>query len=119
MPISSFIPAIGQGALGIECRQNDKVTLNLIAPLNDTNTAICIEAERNVNRILDGNCFSPLGIHAITNGGMIHINAFVGSEDGSKILRASDSQPIINAKVLSQKIAADLLNQGAEKLLHA
>ncbi len=115
---SLFIPAIGQGAIGIECREDNEEACNLLAPLNDTETAICIEAERAVNRILGGDCFTPIGAHATIEKNTLTLNAMVGALDGSRVINASKSGKLAEATTLGSDVAETLLIDGAKELLN-
>lgn len=75
---TEFIPAIGQGALGIECRADDLAIQTLVHPLHDAPTAQCVEAERAVNRTLNGDCHTPLGAHATLIDDQIYLRAALG-----------------------------------------
>jgi hydroxymethylbilane synthase len=77
------LPAVGQGALGLECRAEDATTRARLAPLHDLETAICVAAERGVLVALGGDCKTPLGAYAERSGDSIHLRAFVAGPDGS------------------------------------
>lgn len=121
--IASFIetevslPAVGQGAVGIECRTDDEYVQKLLAPLADAETAACVLAERAMNNRLQGGCQVPIGGYAVLNGGELHLRALVGALDGSKIIRAEGKSAVENAEVLGVQIAERLLAQGADKIL--
>lgn len=114
---TTFTPAIGQGALGIECHSDRAELIKLLEPLNYTQTAACITAERAVNRVLHGDCHTPIGAHATCNKGTINLNAVVGSLDGKTIIRASDTGSINDPETLGESIAQQLISQGAKALL--
>jgi len=118
LPQDIFIPAIGQGALGIECRAQDTDVLNLIAKLHHESTAICVDAERIVNRQLGGSCFTPIGAHATIDNGILNLQAFVGSLDGQRLLRSHQQGPVSDAKNIGLAIANDLIQQGALTLIN-
>jgi hydroxymethylbilane synthase len=117
LPLHDFIPAIGQGAMGIECRRCDKDMVNLLATINHPPSQICVIAERAVNQVLGGDCHTPVGAHAIIENKKLYLNAFVGSLDGSKTLTSSQNDDIQQAQQLGEKVGQDLLNQGAKELL--
>jgi hydroxymethylbilane synthase len=77
------LPAVGQGALGIECRAKDEATIARLAPLHDPETAVCVAAERGVLVALGGDCRTPLGVYAERSGAAIRLRAFVAGVDGS------------------------------------
>ncbi|WP_446470028.1 hydroxymethylbilane synthase [Xenorhabdus stockiae] len=89
MPLAPelLLPAVGQGAVGIECRLDDMQTRELLAPLNHKNTEICVLAERAMNTRLEGGCQVPIGSYAIWQGDNIWLRALVGAPDGSNIIR--------------------------------
>ncbi len=111
------LPAVGQGAVGIECRQDDPRTLELIEPLNDTETMITVSVERAVNALLGGGCHVPIGVHAKLNGNEMIINALVGKVDGTTLLRSRKSGSIDKSESLAGQVADDLIAQGAEEIL--
>jgi hydroxymethylbilane synthase len=89
------LPAVGQGALGIECRAKDAPTRTRLAPLHDVETAICVAAERGVLVAVGGDCRTPLGVYAERSGDTIHLRAFAARVDGSapKHLERRDPWP--------------------------
>ncbi|MGQ0656550.1 MAG: hydroxymethylbilane synthase [Chromatiales bacterium] len=112
-----MLPAIGQGAIGIECRADDRAVIDLIAPLYHDDTARCVLAERAVNRRLYGGCQLPIAGHASLQGGELHLRALVGQVDGSMILRGSMSGPAADGERLGLELAEDLLARGAAGVL--
>ena len=111
------LPAIGQGAIGIECRSDDDWVNRLIAPLHHEETAICVQAERAMNNRLMGGCQVPIAGHAILNHDRLHMRGLVGEPDGSRIIRAEISGPASEAASLGTDLAEDLLGQGADQVL--
>lgn len=111
------LPAIGQGAIGIECRVDDVRVNGLIASLHDTETAYCVEAERAMNQRLMGGCQVPIAGHAILNHDRLYMRGLVGEPDGSRIMRAEISGPASEAARLGTALAEDLLGQGADQIL--
>lgn len=112
-----MLPAGGQGAVGIECRINDETTRALLAPLNHTETAIRVKAERAVNNHLQGGCQVPIGAFSQINGDQIIIDALVGALDGSEILQRQISGSVDDAEKLGVEIAEQLLAAGADRIL--
>ncbi|QLH42013.1 MAG: hydroxymethylbilane synthase [Coxiellaceae bacterium] len=112
-----IIPAIGQGAVGIECREDDDVARELIARLDDAATRYCVTAERAVNARLGGNCKVPIAAYAQLADGEIHLQAMVGKPNGSQILKTYRSDIIANATTLGIQVAEALLAQGAADIL--
>ena len=112
------LPAIGQGAVGIECRSDDARVNALLAPLNHRPTQIRVLAERAMNNRLEGGCQVPIGGHATLDGETIHLRGLVGEPDGSKIIRGEVSGPASEAEALGIKLADDLLSRGAATILN-
>lgn len=81
------LPAAGQGALGIECREERGDLVQLLAPLNHVETAWCVQAERAVSRALSGSCVVPLGAYARREGDAVRLRGFVASPDGVRMVR--------------------------------
>jgi len=111
------LPANGQGAVGIECRINDEVTKALLAPLEHSETRIRVNAERAMNRHLEGGCQVPIGAYALVEGDQVHLRGLVGAIDGSEILRDEISGHVDDAEKLGIELAKKLLAQGADKIL--
>ncbi len=112
------LPAIGQGAVGIECRTDDSRVLNLIAPLNDNKTRIRVLAERAMNQRLQGGCQVPIAGYAEYERDIILLRGLVGQVDGKKIVRGEIAGPPENAEELGIVLAEDLLSRGADKILN-
>ena len=121
--ISSYIepeqslPAIGQGAVGIECRENDETILNLLAPLNHADTHTRLSAERAMNNRLNGGCQVPIAGYSILEGDEIYLRGLVGRPDGSEVVRDEIRGPASEAETLGVELAERLLKQGAERIL--
>lgn len=84
------LPAVGQGALGIEIREDDDATRELLQPLHDEDSARCVAAERGVMIALEGDCKTPLAAHAVRTGDILHLRAFFARPDGTSLRRAED-----------------------------
>lgn len=110
-----FVPAVGQGALGIECRDDDVETKELLARVHDEESAMCVEAERGVLRALGGDCKTPIAAHAVRSGRSLTLAAWVSELDGS-LYRFEQRQ--IDFPVSSEVAAAFGVSIG-EKLRHA
>ena len=117
LPAETSLPANGQGALGIECRPDDAELLALLAPLAHPATALCVRAERAMNRALQGGCQVPIGAYAELHGDDVWLRGLVGSPDGQQILRAERQGPAATAEQLGQSVAEQLLAMGADKIL--
>lgn len=113
------LPAVGQGALGLECRADDQEVLALIQPLLHIETDVCVRAERAFNTYLEGGCQVPIAGYATLQDGKIHIEGRVGSPDGQTLLRAEMTDEAHNAQQLGENLARNLLEQGAGDLLKA
>lgn len=117
LPVETMLPAIGQGAIGIQCRSSDARVLELIAPLNDAETQLCVLAERALNRGLGGGCQVPIAGYAQLNGAELILRALVGRPDGTEIIRGELAGPARAAEDLGRRLAADLLSRGADVIL--
>lgn len=111
------IPAVGQGALGIEIRADRDDMRSLLAPLNHAETAACVEAERAFSRALAGSCTVPLGAYATLQEAQLRMIGFVASVDGSDMLRAEVCGSALHADALGRKLAVQLIALGAERIL--
>ncbi|OBU27554.1 hydroxymethylbilane synthase [Photobacterium kishitanii] len=111
------LPAVGQGAVGIECRLNDQRVRDLLAPLNHQPTATRVLCERAMNNRLQGGCQVPIGSYSELQGDNIWLRALVGEPDGSIIVRAEISGPITAAEQLGETLADELLAKGAKEIL--
>lgn len=111
------LPAIGQGAIGIECRSDDERINALLAPLHHAPTAARVKAERAMNHRLEGGCQVPIGGHATLEDGELYLRGLVGTVDGSEIVRAEIRGPEADAEQLGTALAEELLAHGAGKIL--
>ncbi len=113
-----MLPACGQGALGIECRSNDKEIQTFLAPLNDPLSALCVHTERQVNALLGGNCHVPLAVFATLEAeNLLLLRAKVLTPDGKKVIKDSQKGPLSNAQSLADACAKALIAKGAGGLL--
>ncbi|WP_417779338.1 hydroxymethylbilane synthase [Stutzerimonas xanthomarina] len=115
--VEDSLPAGGQGAVGIECRTGDTELHQLLQCMNDPNTAIRVSAERALNRHLNGGCQVPIACYAVLEGDQLWLRGLVGQPDGAVLLRAEGRAPNAEAEVLGVRIAEELLQQGAGKIL--
>ncbi|MEJ2310701.1 MAG: hydroxymethylbilane synthase [Gammaproteobacteria bacterium] len=111
------LPAIGQGAIGIECRSDDERIKSLIEPLHHAETATRLAAERAMNERLNGGCQVPIAGHAVLDGDTLTVHGLVGEPDGSSIVRANRSGPVADATALGIAVADELLASGADAIL--
>lgn len=113
------LPAVGQGALGLECRDRDQAVLDLILPLLHAETDACVRAERAFNAYLEGGCQVPIAGYATLQNGKIAIEGRVGSVDGATLLKSELQGDVNQAEQLGVTLAQNLLAQGAGDLLKA
>ena len=112
-----ILPAIGQGAMGIETRANDQKVLELIAPLNDEETKLQVEAERAVSRRLYGGCQLPVAASAKISGKNMTIRGLVGRADGRTIISGTVTGDVQQGEALGLQLAEQLLAKGADAIL--
>ncbi len=111
------LPAIGQGALGIECRVDDERVNALLGPLLHADTSVCVRAERAMNHRLMGGCQVPIAGYAILQGDELYLRGLVGEPDGSKIIRGERRGAPQDAEAMGVELAEELLANGAEPIL--
>jgi hydroxymethylbilane synthase len=111
------LPAPGQGALAIECREERDDLLRLLSTLDDPATAVCVRSERALSRALAGNCQVPLAAYAIADETQIRLRGLVAKPDGSKVVRAEASGGRDAPEALGERLAASLRAQGADDIL--
>lgn len=114
---TQMLPAVGQGALCIEIRDQDSVTQSIVSKLNHNDTHAAVLAERAFLRRLEGGCQVPLAAHATITGNQLQIKGLVAELDGGRILRATAQAVPHEAESVGYQIAEDLLNQGAGDIL--
>ena len=117
LPFDVMLPAVGQGALAIECRSDDDQTLSAVAPLEDAATRAAVTAERALLAHLRGGCMAPVGGWGRIENGVLRLSAVVLSIDGATRLAVDDSSPPDEANLLGERLAAELIGQGADKLI--
>ncbi|AFZ83527.1 hydroxymethylbilane synthase hemC [Candidatus Kinetoplastibacterium blastocrithidii TCC012E] len=123
--ISSYIdpsislPAAGQGAIGIQIREDRSDIRSLVSSLSCIDTTFCVKAERIVMKVLGGSCQVPLAANAYIKGGNIFLKAMVSSVDGKKVIRSQGSDNVDNWQILGECVANDLLDNGAYEILHS
>lgn len=117
VPPEEILPAVGQGALGIQCRQGDAEVEQLIGPLDHTESHIRVEAERGLNRQLEGSCQIPIAAYATLDGDELYLRGLVGSTDGRRIVRGEVRGTAVDADELGTRLGQDLLAQGADEIL--
>ncbi len=116
---SDSLPAIGQGAIGIECREDDEQVNSMLQVLADEETSLRITAERAMNARLNGGCQVPIAGFSEITGEQLHLRGLVGSPDGTLLYRAERTAPVQQAEQIGIEVAEDLLEQGADEILNA
>lgn len=117
LPPEVSLPAVAQGALGIEILADDTETAALVSVLNDPDTADCVRSERAMNRKLQGGCQVPIGGYAVLEHDQIWLRAFVAGLDGKRMIRAEARGPRTAPEDLGESVAEALLAEGAGKIL--
>jgi hydroxymethylbilane synthase len=117
IPFEIMLPAVGQGAMAIEIRNDDAEIRQLLQKLNDENTSFCVAAERSFLRSLEGGCQVPIGANAFLENDKIYLEGMVGNLDGSINLRGLISGDKKDAADLGKCLAENLIEKGANKLL--
>jgi hydroxymethylbilane synthase len=117
LSIDVSLPAIGQGAVGIECRKDDEFTNNLLKSLDHYETSVCVRAERAFLKRLEGGCQVPIAAYAQLKGGEVVIEGLVGSIDGKTLLKDSLRGKPEDAEKLGTELAENLLAKGAKEIL--
>ncbi|MBI5342364.1 MAG: hydroxymethylbilane synthase [Deltaproteobacteria bacterium] len=117
LPTEVSLPAIGQGALGIEIRRDDAETREAVLFLNDRDTAFAVRAERGFLKRLEGGCQVPIAAYGKTDGEAVFLEGMVGRRDGSEILRGSARGRVADPGALGIGLAEQLLARGAKQIL--
>ena len=117
IPQDIILPAIGQGAIGIECLEKADEVLELITTLNDEETSLCVSAERAMSRTLYGGCQLPIAGQAMLDDQTITITGLVAKTDGSEIIKSSLSGSKLEVTEIGQKLGENLLAKGADQIL--
>jgi len=119
LSVETMLPATGQGAIGVECKQADERTNKALAALNCPDTADRVTCERSLNSVLGGSCQTPIGAYSELQGDTLYLRAFVGKPDGSKCYRAEGHDSRDRAQALGESVGAMLLDQGADEIITA
>ncbi|MCF8006006.1 MAG: hydroxymethylbilane synthase [Methylovulum sp.] len=119
LPVTISLPAIGQGAIGIESRVNDDEITQYLVALHDPKTGVCVNAERAMNARLQGGCQVPIAGYAIIHNEHVWLRGLVGRPDGSLIYHSEARAPIAQAEQVGYAVADALLAQGADAVLQA
>ncbi len=119
IPPEKMLPAVGQGALGIEGRVDDPDVDKLLAPLRDTETTLRLTTERAMNNRLNGGCQIPVAGYSEITGDSIHLRACIGYPDGSQIFYAEQTASTDEAEALGIRVAEELIALGGDKVLES
>ncbi len=114
-----FLPAVGQGALGLEFRADDAETATLLESLNHEHSRICVTAERGFLFGLEGGCQVPIAAHAELQDGVVRLEGLVAAVDGSLIIRRRAEAPAAEARDLGLRLADEVLAAGGKEILDA
>jgi len=117
LPVDVSLPAIGQGALGIEGREDDGFVRNLVSRLEHQQTRVTVTAERALLKRLEGGCQVPIAGHAVLQGENLTLDGLVISLDGKRYVRYSLSGLMSEAESIGKKVAEGLLDRGAQPIL--
>lgn len=115
--LEQSVPAIGQGIIGIECRADDRRSIELASVLNDTTAWQCCEAERAFAQRLQGSCQSPIAGFAQISAGELQLSGVIGSPDGREMYRGTNAGAAAEARSIGVGLAERLLRAGAQQLL--
>jgi hydroxymethylbilane synthase len=117
LAVERFVPAIGQGIVGIECRLDDVTTRELLAPLNDAGSATRLAAERAMNAQLGGSCAVPVAGHAVVQGSRVTLTGLVAAPDGKRLVKDRIEGAGSDAAALGATLAQRLLAAGGGDIL--
>ncbi len=117
IPKEQILPAVGQGAIGIEIKTNDTKIAELIKPLLDKNTSITVLAERAMNKTLGGSCTSPIACYGYIKNNLLCLSGLVGDIKTNKIIKKTLTDSIDKPEELGIKLANELLVMGADAML--
>jgi hydroxymethylbilane synthase len=114
IPTEQMLPAVAQGAIGIECREGDSRILSLLAAIHDEETAIRISAERAVQKVLEGSCRTPIAAYAELAGDSLHLRALIATTDGAIIHQVERRGMAADAALLGADAGSELKELGGE-----
>lgn len=118
LPAPRWLPAVAQGAIGIEVRADDAAARDAVAALAHAETSLCVAAERAMNRVLQGSCDVPIAGHATLDAGRLSLHGLVGDPLLGRLIRAEGADLASAAQALGERVALDLLAHGADAILH-
>ena len=114
-----FLPAIGQGALGIETRVNDEAVFSFVTPLNHAASAMAVSVERAFLRCMGGSCRTPLAAKGTVTDTRVHLTALIASPDGKTLIRGEQEGPHNAVEQIGGSLAERLLAQGGAEIMEA
>lgn len=114
-----IVPAVGQGALGIETREDDSLIKEMVSKINDDSTSLAVKGERRFMTILNGGCHVPVGGFAYIEDDKLKMVGMVSSIDGQRIIKAHGEDEVQNYGELGSKIAEEVLSRGGREILQA
>jgi hydroxymethylbilane synthase len=117
LPVAEFLPAVGQGALALECRADDALTCGRLGAIGDPDATTAVTAERSFLLAIGGDCNTPLAAHATVRAGRVALRALVIDHDGRRWLEEADEAPAADAEALGRTLAERLLAAGAGEIL--
>ena len=112
-----WVPAIGQGAIGIETKKDNKIINNLVAKLNDKKTSLCVKSERIISEYFEASCSTPVGANAIIKNNDIHLTAMIGSLDGKTKIYNQGEGSLKEFKEIALNVAKGIEEKGGRELL--
>jgi hydroxymethylbilane synthase len=112
-----WVPAIGQGAIGIETKKDNKIINNLVAKLNDKKTSLCVKSERIISEYFEASCSTPVGANAIIKSNDIHLTAMIGSLDGKTKIYNQGEGSLKEFKEIALNVAKGIEEKGGRELL--
>ena len=118
LPVKQMLPAVGQGAIGIECRAADEDIIEMLRQLHDERTSVCVSAERAMSKILGGSCQIPIAGYARIDADGLALSGLVASPDGAQLIKKAASGYVSDADSIGEEVAAALLRAGADRILH-
>ena len=119
LPTTLILPAVGQGAVGIEIRENDMETKRCFDFLHDIETGLCVQSERAFLRTLEGDCQAPIAAFAELHGQMMKLTGMVASPDGRELIRDRIEGNIRESVTMGEQLAKDLLSHGGREILRS
>lgn len=117
LPTSLLLPAVGQGAIGIEIREKDPEIKRRFDPLHDIETGLCVQSERAFLKALDGDCQAPIAAFAEIHGQMMKLTGMIASPDGRELIRDRTEGNIREAVSMGDQLAKDMLSHGGREIL--